>query len=153
VTRRAFIPMLVLFAALVGCDDGAASWVEGATTANGAADRAIAAEDWGEARGILRAAVDREVPDAVAEQDARIVRQDLLYRLALVELGAGDATAAADRADEGLNLGRAEDVFTANLLVARARAREALDRPREAAGDYFDALEINEKLLDEALGE
>jgi hypothetical protein len=151
-TLRALVLSLAFFAA-IGCEDGAASWVEGAATANAAADRAIAAENWNEARRVLRAAVDREVPSAVAVDDARVVRQDLLYRLALVELEAGSPVAAADRADEGLNLGRAEDVFTANLLVARAQAREALDRPREAAGDYFDALEINEKLLDDALGE
>ncbi len=152
-TPRALASALCLLFALVGCEDRAASWVEGAMEANAAADQAIITEDWDEARRILRAAVDRPVPDSLAEDDARVVRQDLLYRLSGVELAAGDPVAAADRADEGLNLGRADDVFTANLLVARAQAREALDRPREAAGDYFDALEINEELLDEALGE
>lgn len=154
-THRVLYPLfaLALFASSLGCDDGAATWVEGAQTANATADTAMAREDWDAARMALRAAVDREVPNAIAEDDARVVRQDLLYRLALVELAAEDPAAAADRADEGLNLGRRDDVFTANLLTARARAREVLDRPREAAGDYFDALEINEKLLGEALGE
>lgn len=149
--------MAALGASVVsGCaarEEGGATWVEGATRANAAADRAIADEDWDTARQGLRAAVDRPVPAAIAAEDARVVRQDLLYRLAEVELSAGDAVAAADRADEGLNLGQGEDVFTVNLLVARARAREILDRPREAAGDYFEALEINQKLLGEALGE
>lgn len=152
-TLRALASTFFLVFALVGCEDGAATWVEGAMEANAAADRAITTEDWDEARRILRGAVDRPVPESVAEEDARVVRQDLLYRLSTVELAAGDPVAAADRADEGLNLGRADDVFTANLLVARAKAREALDRPREAAGDYFDALEINDELLDEALGD
>jgi uncharacterized membrane protein len=155
VNRRALVLIgaFALFGALVGCDDGAASWARGATAANAAADEAIATENWDAARRLLREAVDREVPGAVAAEDARVVRQDLLYRMTLVEIEAGEFSAAADRADEGLNLGRADDVFTANLLVARARAREGLDRPREAAGDYFDALEINEELLGEALGE
>ncbi len=149
---RAFAAAFFLVVALVGCGDQAGTWIEGAAAANAAADQAITREDWDEARRVLRRAVDRPAPDSVAADDVRVVRQDLLYRLSTVELSAGDAAAAADRADEGLNLGRADDVFTANLLVARAKAREALDRPREAAGDYFDALEINDKLLDEALG-
>lgn len=167
-TRRSFGSALAListvswFVAIMaamatwGCaasEEPGATWVEGAMQANAAADQAISNEDWDGARQSLRGAVDRPVPASVAAEDARVVKQDLLYRLAEVELAAGNVSAAADRADEGLNLGQAEDVFTVNLLVARARAREAQDRPREAAGDYFEALEINQKLLSEALGE
>jgi tetratricopeptide (TPR) repeat protein len=129
------------------------SWVEGAARANQTADEAIARGDLAAARQSLAEALASEIPRGVSPDDARVVRMDLLFRLSEVELRAGNAARAADRADEGLNLGARDDVFTANLLVARGKAREALGREREAAGDYFDALEINEKLLEGALGQ
>lgn len=129
------------------------SWVEGAARANRTADQAIARNDLDAARTALTQALGAEVPRGVSPEDARVVRMDLLFRLSDVELRDGNAARAADRADEGLNLGAHDDVFTANLLVARGKAREALGREREAAGDYFDALEINEKLLEGALGQ
>ena len=127
------------------------AWLDGAQRAHGRADEAMAQEDWEGARAALTDALAAPPPPGLAAADARVVRQDLLFRLSEAELRAGHAAVAADRADEGLNLGRAADVFTANLLVARGRAREALGRSREAAGDYFDALEINDTLLDQAL--
>ncbi len=129
------------------------AFLEGARNANAAADRAVSRGDWDAAREALEGAIAAEPPAGMAEDDVRVVRQDLLFRLSQVELSAGNAARAADRADEGLNIGMVDDVFTANLLVARGRAREAQDREREAAGDYYDALEINEKLLHAALGD
>lgn len=155
-TIRARLAIATLTAALVtGCaagdDAGPRGWVSGAARAHELADEAVARGDLNEARRTLRAAVDAPIPEAVEPEDRRVVRQDLLYRLADVELRASRAAEAESLADEGLGLGRARDLFTANLLVMRGRAREALSKDREAAGDYFEALEINSELLDRAL--
>ncbi len=145
--------LLVALVAAVGCArqepsaPSAAEWIGQAREAHAAADRAVAREDWSAARDALRRAWQREVPAAVGADDRRVVRQDLAYRLAEVELSAGAAEDALRWAEDGLREGRAEDVFTGNLLVARGRAREALGDDRRAAQDYFEALEINEALL------
>ena len=52
-------------------------------------------------------------------------------------------------ADRGLALGRATDLFVANLLVVRGAAHEALDEGPAAAEDYHEALVINDRLLAE----
>jgi hypothetical protein len=80
------------------------------------------------------------------------VHQDLLFRIARAELARGRSTEALAVADRGLALGPARDLFTANLLVARGEALEKLGRGPQAASAYFEALEINRKLLHDALG-
>ena len=125
----------------------AAGWVETAKAANGAADDAMAEGDHERARGALEEALRAPEPGGVAEEDRRIVRQDLLFHIAQVELSAGEPEAALRRAEEGLALGRHDDLFTANLLVVLGRAHEALGREEQAADDYYDALEINDALL------
>ena len=125
----------------------AAEWVADARRAHDEADRALARGDADVARRVLSDALRAEVPGGVGELDRRAVRQDLAYRLAQVELEAGAPEAAVRWAEQGLAEGRENDVFTANLLVVRGSAREALGNEREAADDYFEALEINEALL------
>lgn len=131
----------------------AAAWLAQAEHAHEVATAAAEARQWDTARGALRAAIEAEVPSGVSAQDRRVVRQDLAYRLAEVELSAGAAEAAVRWAERGLEEGRGNDVFTANLLVIRGRANEAVGRDRPAANDYFEALEINEALLRRSLGE
>ena len=125
----------------------ARDWLAGMERAHGEADEALAAGDAARAREVLRGAFDTAVPASMAPEDARIVRQDLAFRLGELDLDAGEAAAAVEWADRGLALGQAEDVFTANLLIVRGRAREAQGGDREAIEDYFRALEINEALL------
>jgi hypothetical protein len=162
-TRMAVLALALLVAAAAGScamqseparvsADPVASYVESMRTANRLADQALENGETDAARHALEGALAADAPASMAADDVRVVRQDLLFRLSQIELASGDAARAADRADEGLNIGIADDVFTANLYVARGRAREALAREREAAGDYFDALEINERLLQAALG-
>jgi hypothetical protein len=80
--------------------------------------------------------------------DERRVLQDTCYRLARLDLDAGDARAALAGAERGLDLAPpAHDVFVANLLVVRGAAHEALGDARAAAGDYHRALVINDELL------
>jgi hypothetical protein len=56
------------------------------------------------------------------------------------------------RARRGLSLGKALDVFTANLWLVRGEALEALGRDSEAAASYYAALEIDNALLQGVLG-
>ena len=139
---------------VAGCgSDRAAQWVEQVESAHAAADAALEDGKTDRAREVLEQAFRRTVPPSVQETDARVVRQDLAYRLAELELGAGRAEAAEEHASRGLGLGKAEDVFTANLYIARGRAREALGRDIEAAEDYHEALKINDALLRRTLDE
>ena len=132
---------------LAGCEGGGRAWMEGARADSAAAE----AGDRDEAIAALERLVAREVPDDVAAEDARVVLQDAYARLAALYLEAGDAGAARREADRGLALGEVDDVFTANLLVARGRADEALGRDQEAARDYHRAIRVHEALLDRAL--
>lgn len=139
---------------VAGCgDDRAAQWVAAMERAHASADEALEADEPDRARDALERAFEQNVPQAVHERDARVVRQDLAYRLAELELAAGRAEAAAEHASAGLELGEGEDVFTANLYIARGRAREALGREIEAAADYHEALKINDALLRRTLDE
>jgi hypothetical protein len=120
-------------------------------SANEEADRRLSSGDGAGARAILREAAEAKVPATARASDARAVRQDLLYRLAALELGASRAKEAAAAATQGLELGRSEDVFTSNLLIVRGRALEQLGDPRGASRDYHDALLVTEALLDKSL--
>jgi hypothetical protein len=86
--------------------------------------------------------------DPGGSDDQRRVLQDTCYRLARLDLDAGDARAALAGAERGLGLGRpADDLFVANLLLVRGAAHEALGDARAAADDYHRALVINDELL------
>ncbi len=93
------------------------------------------------------------LPPAWSAQDARWVRKDIHFRLACLDLDAKNPKAALARAEAGLALGQERDLFTANLLIARAQALENLHRDLEAAEAYHQALQINEILLAQALAE
>ena len=128
-----------------------AAWVAGLTRAHQQADQAIARGDHDGARVALDRALEAPPPRGSSEEDVRVVRQDLCYRLADVELAAGRARHAIDWVERGLALGARGDLFEANLRVARGRAHEALGQDTVAAGDYHRALRINETLLDGVL--
>jgi len=155
--HAAALGALLALATLPACSgeerSDARRWVESAEAAHRAADEAIARGELDEARAALLGPFEAEPPEGVAERDRRVVRQDLAFRLAEVELEAEVPEAALRWVERGLELGRGEDLFTANLLVARGRANEALGREREAAADYFEALEINDALLRRTLEE
>lgn len=131
-----------------GCDDGARSWIADVRADSEAAE----AGDRGEAIEALERLLAREVPDGVAQEDARVVRQDAHERLAQLLLEAGDLERARRVVERGLLLGERDDVFTANLLTLRGRIFEAQGRDHEAAREYHRALRIHEALLDRALG-
>lgn len=130
----------------------AAAWVERVRAAHLRADGHVRAGDVERALVELQAAVETAAPDTVHPEHARVARQDLWFRIAQLELGRGRASVAIASTDTGLALGRARDLFTANLLIARGEALEAEGRRTEAAASYFEALQINARLLRTALG-
>jgi tetratricopeptide (TPR) repeat protein len=125
----------------------APSWVEAARTANERADAALLRGDAVSALSALDAFADAAVPNTVARPDRRRVLQDVFYRLSELETLV-DARRAVAYADRGLTLGEHEDVFTANLWVAKGDALEQLGDDSGAARAFARALRINEILLD-----
>jgi tetratricopeptide (TPR) repeat protein len=129
----------------------ASEWLDLVQREHARADEALAAGDADRARAALRAALDVQVPHSIRAEHRRVVHQDLWFRLATLDAGARPAEALLE-AERGLSLGRNDDIFTSNLLAARARALAAVGRDTEAASSYHEALEIDERLLHAALG-
>jgi len=156
--KRAACRSLALCLSLVALLPGCAAktepraWIESSEASHREADRLAASGDTEGAVNALRRAATRAAPAEMGEGDARAVRQDLFYRLATAELSGSHPREAVEAATEGLALGRSRDVFTANLLVARGQAHEALGDRKSASTDYHDALMVSEALLDTALG-
>jgi len=153
-TRVACATVLVLVALLAGCSAtrGSEDWVAQAESAHHVADERLAQGDVDGARQVLRSATETSVPKKTNPEDARVVRQDLHYRLAALELSQNRPDEARRWATAGLELGRGTDVFTANLYIARGKALEKQGDASGASRDYHDALLITEALLDKSLG-
>lgn len=134
-----------------GARGSAASWVREVREAHVLADAAEAQGDLDAARATLAQASELSPPAEVAPTHARAVRQDLYFRLAALAARQGEVRVARDTATAGLALGRGDDVLTANLLIVRGEAHEALGDARAASTDYLAALRINEALLDAVL--
>jgi hypothetical protein len=129
----------------------AAAWAAAVADKHAEADRLI---DRGDAEGARRVLASIVEPAAilaggVAPETRRVLLQDTHFRLARLELDARAPRAAAQQAAQGLALGGGEDLFVANLLVARGTAHEALGETKAALDDYDRALRINEALLRE----
>src|SRR5690606_1033366 len=71
------------------------AYVAASAEDSAAADRAIERGEHERAIERLRAIAEREVPASVAEEDARVIRQDAYDRWARVLLGRGDVDAAS----------------------------------------------------------
>jgi tetratricopeptide (TPR) repeat protein len=145
----ACISILLIATLLASCSRRVDSvrWVNDIGEANQQADRALSEGNLVAARSILGQVAEKPLPAGIAQQDGLVVRKDACFRLAMLELQAGRPKIALEWADRGLGLDRRADLFTANLLVARATALEAQGKDAKAAGSYKRALEINEKLL------
>lgn len=151
VRRPASLLVALLF--LGGCAlPSAEEWVAEAAAAHRAADEALARGDGAAARAALAAFVDAPRSPSVSPHDRRVLVQDACFRISVIELDGAAPDAALRWAERGLLAGVANDVFTANLFLAKARALEGLGREREAAVEYLRALDVNERLLERALG-
>ena len=132
----------LLAVTLAAVQDPRAGWLAHARAAHEMADRDLA-----KGRAPLLAFIAEAPPPQADPDTVRTLRQDAWFRLAEGALALGDAAAARRNADQGLALGIPDDLFVANLLIVRARARELLHDDRGALADYQDALRINEALL------
>jgi hypothetical protein len=130
---------------------GDSRWIADAARQHAIADERLAAKDFPGARIALLPIVGEAVPADVPADARRGVLQDTYFRIAKIDLDVGDPRVALRDADSGLALGRADDLFVANLLVVRGAAHEALNDGTAAASDYHAALVINDRLLAEAL--
>jgi len=133
--------------------DTAAGWVGALREAHQLADDAEQRGDLEAARVALEPLASAAAPADVAATHARAARQDVYFRLATLAATEGDHRGARAAAAAGLALGRGDDVLTANLLIARGEAHEALGERSKASSDYLAALRIHEVLLDAVLGE
>jgi len=151
VIARGLVAAALLATFALGCSQarvgGESPWVADTARRHALADERLRAGNTAGAKEALLAIVDGAVPPGVPLGDRRGVLQDTYFRLAEMDLQAGDARAALASADRGLGLGRADDLFVANLLVVRGAAHESLGDGPAAATDYHDALLINDKLL------
>jgi hypothetical protein len=153
VTRAALAAVVALFL-LAGCSRQRAAdgdWMADAMRRHALADELLDRGDATAARAQLAAVADELAPRGDADDDRRRVLQDTYYRLAGLDLRAHDPSAALRHAERGLTLGGGQDVFVANLLVARGAAHEARGEAPAAAADFHAALLINEVLLAETL--
>jgi hypothetical protein len=114
------------------------------------ADQALARGDRAAARRAV-AAIIASAPVNHGSELRQALLRDAYFRLARIALDGNDARAAVEAADGGLALGGPEDLFAANLLVARGAAHEALGDPRAALDDYERAQRINQALLERTL--
>jgi hypothetical protein len=129
-------------------DGDDAAWAASVATRNEDADRLIDRGDIAGARRVLAAIVASDPGPAAAGEARRMLLQDTYFRLARLELDAREPAAAVGHARQGLALGGAEDdLFVANLLVARGAGHEALGETAAALADYDRAMRINETLL------
>jgi len=155
-TRRqsCFAAAMLVLCVLHGCGSErepvspleATEWIDQIARAHADADLPAAGTSAG-----LEEALALPVPSDVLPEHRRVVHQDLLFRIARVELAAKRFDRALAAADRGLALGRQTDMFSGNLLIARGEALEGLGRATEAASAYYEALEINRKLLHDVL--
>jgi hypothetical protein len=79
------------------------------------------------------------------------LRQDLLARISGMELKQGNAEAALSAAGEGLSISESASVPVSNLHIAKGRALEEQGRKDAAAEAYYQALLVNEQLMQNAL--
>lgn len=153
--RRLAALALLGVLAVVGCARarraGDSRWIAEAEHRHAVADQELQGGNVRAARDALRGLVDAPAPGDVPAPDRRSILQDTYFRLAEIDLGARNPRAALASAERGLALGRADDLFVANLLVVRGAAHEALDDGAAAAADYHEALVINDKLLADSL--
>ena len=158
IIRRLIRPLAGLALAgllALGCSrdvsHGDSRWLDNASSRHALADEQLASGNVPAARDTLLSIVHGRAPADISADERRVVLQDTYFRLAKLDLDAGDARGALANTDHGLGLGRADDVFVANLLVVRGAAHEALGAGPAAVEDYHEALVINDRLLAQTL--
>jgi len=124
------------------------SWLARVGEAHRQLDRARDSSEVEAAKRRLEQIVDETPPDALATEHWAEVRQDIAGRLSKLALDRGDPRGARSWADRGLDFRREPSVFRANLFIARANAERALGNADAASASLFEALKVNQQLLE-----
>jgi tetratricopeptide (TPR) repeat protein len=156
------LALALALALALGCSarnaDPPSEWARSVAEKHAEADARLArgerAAAQRELESILTSAPQRE--PSLPSDAVRILLQDTHYRLARLALDEEQPDEAVRIASAGLALGgdlalRDDDLYVANLLVARGVALESLGDLDAALADYARALAINERLLRETL--
>jgi len=155
--KRGALAAVVALLALAACSRPqraiSEDWLADAARRHALADELLDRGDEAGARAQLAGVVDALAPrhQLDADDDRRRVLQDTYYRLASLDVRGHDPSGALLQAERGLTLGGGQDLFVANLLVARGAAHEARGEAPAAAADFHAALLINEQLLADTL--
>lgn len=126
-------------------------WLESIQASHRSADDRLLSRETAAARATLVTAWDTPPPTTIAAEDARVVRQDIAYRLARIDMAEGRNQDALTWARKGLALGRNASVETANLLIVSGHVNQRIGNEQQAIVDLHDALVINDTLLTRAL--
>ncbi len=79
------------------------------------------------------------------------LRQDLLARLAALDLALGEPRRAVERAEQGLAVSTQTSLPASNLLMVQGKALEQLGDKTQAVKTYHRALVMNEELMKRSL--
>lgn len=99
----------------------------------------------------LARAFEAARPSALPELEWRKVRQGIAAALASAAVREDRAKDAVMWADRGLSVDDSPTLFRANLFITRAQAEKSLGQVETASATLFEALKINEVLLDKEL--
>lgn len=146
--------VLLLADLLFGCasrGEPHSRWLSDQAQVHAEIDAALAHGQTDVAQKTLLAALAERAPVGVRPEVITLVRKDQLFRLADIYLEKGEPERALEASNRGVALGGERDLFSANLLVARGKALEALGREPDAAEAFHQALTINDELLHDLL--
>ena len=88
---------------------------------------------------------------ASARTKERAFAKDAAFSQALIEIKRGDGETALNTIAQAFALGDEDDVFTLNLLLARAAAHRGLGHAKDEARALSEAMKLAERLLAESL--
>ena len=150
--------LALALACMCGCaqrSEPPSDWARSVAQKHAEADAMLALGERAAAQRELESILEGPPPSdaGLGPYAVRILLQDTHYRLARLALETDQPREAVRIASAGLALGAPDDLYAANLLVARAAALESLRESDAALADYGRALSINERLLRETLSE
>jgi hypothetical protein len=154
---RAFVLLLLVLGCARAEDAGVQAFARSVAAGQTEVDALLDRGQPDRARKVLQAIIAGAAGThaKARSRSQRALLQDVYFQLARLALDDGQAAVAVQEASAGLSLGGGlgedEDLFTANLLIARGAAHEALGASAAAVDDYSRAQIINQVLLRKAL--
>lgn len=88
----------------------------------------------------------------IGTPSSALLAQDAMCEYALLFLDLGRNIEGLARAEHGIEISATPSIFLANLHVTTAEAHERLERYDDAAEAYYQALQVNQQLMQDSLG-